>query len=169
MALTVADRLDIYDLFARYGWALDSGDADGVVAAFTPDGVVEVMETTFEARFPNIREWITDFFATNEGFRGRQHYINQIVIDGDGQAARVKAFWMVVKAETVTSKTRFIHNNGYYNNTLIKVDGRWLFKEVQIRSWNDQDLPWRGPVIGPGAKEFHAMAKRRAAKVRSGL
>jgi hypothetical protein len=162
MTLSLEDRFDIYDLFARYGWALDTGDAEGVIASFTPDAVVQVLETTFEARFTNVREWITNFYATNEGFRGRQHHMSQFLIEGGGHHARVRAFWLITKAETVTSKTRLIHNNGYYNNTLVKVDGRWLFSEVQIRSWNDQDLPWKGPVIAPGAKAYHAMAERRA-------
>ncbi len=31
------DRLEIYELYARYSWALDTGDTDGYVALFTKD------------------------------------------------------------------------------------------------------------------------------------
>ena len=35
---TTEDRLAIYELYARYSWALDTGDTDGYVALFTADG-----------------------------------------------------------------------------------------------------------------------------------
>ena len=31
------DRTQIYELYARYSWALDTGDTDGYVALFTED------------------------------------------------------------------------------------------------------------------------------------
>jgi ketosteroid isomerase-like protein len=45
-SVPVADRLDIHELLARYAWALDTGDLDGLVACFTPDAVV--IEEVFE-------------------------------------------------------------------------------------------------------------------------
>ena len=36
--IPVEDRLDIQELFARYVWALDMGDADSFVDCFTEDG-----------------------------------------------------------------------------------------------------------------------------------
>ena len=32
---------EIYDTLARYVWSMDTGDIEGVVATFTPDGVVK--------------------------------------------------------------------------------------------------------------------------------
>ena len=34
-ALSIEDRLALQDLIAAYSWALDTGDADGLVACFT--------------------------------------------------------------------------------------------------------------------------------------
>ncbi len=42
------DRLEIYELYARYSWALDTGDTEGYVALFTPDA--EATEETREGR-----------------------------------------------------------------------------------------------------------------------
>lgn len=39
------DRLEIHELYARYSWALDTGDTDGYVALFTEDA-----EATEETR-----------------------------------------------------------------------------------------------------------------------
>ena len=38
--LTADDRLDIMDLIARYAHTLDTGDLDGYVNNFAPDGVL---------------------------------------------------------------------------------------------------------------------------------
>lgn len=164
MALSVEDRLDILDLFARYGWALDTGDSAGVAALFVDGATVKLRETDHEADFTDVPAWITQFHNTLEGFRGRQHHMSQFVIEGDGDRAHVRAFWLITKAETVTSKTRFIHNSGYYNNTVVKTDAGWRFAELQIRSWNDRDLPWVGPVLTPGVEQYQVMAERRAAQ-----
>jgi hypothetical protein len=37
----VEDRLEIMELFAKYAWALNTGDADAVVALFAEDGYLE--------------------------------------------------------------------------------------------------------------------------------
>ena len=39
--LSLEDRQEIYDTLARYVWGMDTGDIEGVVATFTPDGVVK--------------------------------------------------------------------------------------------------------------------------------
>lgn len=41
MTVSVEDRLAIGDLFARYMWAIDTGDVEGLVACFTEDGALE--------------------------------------------------------------------------------------------------------------------------------
>src|SRR5579884_4502895 len=40
-AITPQDRAAIYDVLARYVWCMDTGDIEGVVATFTPDGAVQ--------------------------------------------------------------------------------------------------------------------------------
>jgi ketosteroid isomerase-like protein len=45
-ALSVADRIAIQDLIARYAWALDTGDVDALVRCFTRD--CAVIEEVFE-------------------------------------------------------------------------------------------------------------------------
>src|SRR4029450_10122757 len=39
--ISLEDRQAIYDTLARYVWSMDTGDIEGVVATFTPDGVVK--------------------------------------------------------------------------------------------------------------------------------
>src|SRR5947208_14079531 len=37
--LTAQDLVEIQQLYAKYNWTLDSGDAEGYASTFTPDGV----------------------------------------------------------------------------------------------------------------------------------
>src|SRR4051794_28449812 len=37
--LSAQDFVDIQQLYTKYNWALDSGDAEGYASTFTPDGV----------------------------------------------------------------------------------------------------------------------------------
>jgi uncharacterized protein (TIGR02246 family) len=49
--MSAEDRLDIFDLFARYAWSYDTGDAPGMAALFTEDGAMEGMDgRRFQAR-----------------------------------------------------------------------------------------------------------------------
>ena len=40
-ALTAQDLVEIQQLYSKYNWTLDSGDAEGYAATFTPDGVFD--------------------------------------------------------------------------------------------------------------------------------
>jgi hypothetical protein len=41
-ALTLQDRADIAELFARYAWSLDRRNVDEFAQLFAPDGVIEM-------------------------------------------------------------------------------------------------------------------------------
>ena len=45
-SLSIEDRIALQDLIAAYSWALDTGDAEGLVACFTEDCVMS--EEVFE-------------------------------------------------------------------------------------------------------------------------
>ena len=66
--VSVDDRFRIQDVLRSYVWANDSGSVERVVAAFTPDGIVQ--PATGE-RIP-VRRWASETFA-QPGRRGRQH------------------------------------------------------------------------------------------------
>ena len=44
------DRTLIYEMYARYSWALDTGDTDGYVALFTDDAEATEETRTGDAR-----------------------------------------------------------------------------------------------------------------------
>ena len=65
--VSVDDRFRIQDVLRSYVWANDWGSVEAVVAAFTPDGIVQ--PATGE-RIP-VRRWASETFA-QPGRRGRQ-------------------------------------------------------------------------------------------------
>src|SRR5205085_11799535 len=75
--VSVDDRFRIQDVLRSYVWANDSGSVEGVVAAFTPDGIVQ--PATGE-RIP-VRRWASETFA-QPGRRGRQHWVQHITFEG---------------------------------------------------------------------------------------
>jgi hypothetical protein len=144
--MSLEDRLDIYDLYAEYSWALDTGDADALEALFAP-------EPAFSDRtgnYKSIKEMTDYFFVKDPYFRGRQHIPTNILIRGDGDRATVRAFCTVLKwdAASTDPKTgqRYIHVMGWYEDVCVKHEGRWLFKERSFRRWHTQNMVWVGPL-----------------------
>ncbi len=147
--LTIADRLGLQDLIADYSWALDTGDADGLVACFTED--CEMREEVFDD--PDIwlgHEGIRGLmahYANAPGFPGRQHHVTQVKYfpQADG-TVRIKAFAFVTEChEEPPYELRFC---GYYDDHAVKTaDDRWRFKERVVRLWDGAMLerfPGRG-------------------------
>jgi len=148
--LTVADRIAINDLIAEYAWALDTGDVDSLVACFTPDAVVleEVFEDPdrWEGR-ENIRRF-AEHYRTVPNFPGRQHHVTQLVVKGNSKSCSARSFAFVTECHGEPPyRLRFA---GYYEDKLVKVRNRWLFRKRIIRLWDGEILarfPGRGQRV----------------------
>lgn len=147
--LTVEDRFAIQDLLARYAWALDTGDVEGLVACFTPDA--RMTEEVFEdpdvwVGHDDIRR-LSQHYRNAPNFPGRQHHLSQLILDGDGERCRSKAFAMVTECHG--EPPYLIRFTGYWDDLLVKADGRWLIAERTVRLWD-------GPVLKnfPGRGEW---------------
>ena len=143
--LSVEDRLDIQELFARYAWALNTGDADGVVACFADDGYLEHQPEGRFAGPDRIRELLSILWYTRPGwFVGRQHLANHFVISrlGDDRA-HVKAYFSILQ-HSVDFRTTFVFGLGAWNNVCVRRDGDWLFESVTVEKWLGDGVPWVG-------------------------
>ena len=135
--ISVEDRFRIQDVLRSYVWANDSGSVEGVVAAFTPDGIVQ--PATGE-RIP-VRRWASETFA-QPGRRGRQHWVQHITFEGTANGVAVRSYWKVVQGLASTN-TRTLNAMGFYDDFCVKFDGRWLIKEKQQTSHAPRPWPWR--------------------------
>lgn len=141
--LAIEDRIAIQDLFAAYGWALDTGDADGLVGCFTADA--EMREEVFEdpdvwQGHDGIRALANHYF-TSPGFPGRQHHVTQQVFTPrDDGAVHVKSFAFVTECHG--EPPYLLRFAGWYDDEVVRdgEDGRWRFRLRVVRLWDGQVL-----------------------------
>ena len=134
MAIQTADRVEIGDLVARYNKAIDTGDAEGWAATFTKDGEFNGIVGDFVGT-----DQLTAFvraYASEEqyaAFASAQHWVTNIVIEGDdGDPDRAEMFAHVMMVAPQDDGGRIILV-GHYEDTLRRVDGRWLFARRIVR------------------------------------
>ena len=139
--LSLEDRQAIYDTLARYVWSMDTGDIEGVVATFTPDGVVkDVTGKRWDAAAGGVRGFATHFL-TRPNRRGGQHHVQHLFVDkADGDGYCVTSYWFSVRWSTADDQ-KHIRALGSYRDTCVQTAGRWLIKEKIIDPWNSDTAP----------------------------
>src|SRR5438552_6150831 len=80
--LSTADRVSIMELIARYARCLDSGDLDGYVNNFAPDGVL----FGSHVGHGQIREYVGQVIQRRAADpKRRMHFVGSPVIEGNAQ------------------------------------------------------------------------------------
>ncbi|HEX4518320.1 MAG TPA: nuclear transport factor 2 family protein [Gaiellaceae bacterium] len=119
----VSDFLEIQTLMYQFNQRYDEGDADGVVALFTPDGVSGSRGKTRD--HDAIRTHVKD----SKTRPPHLHFTTNVVIEpvsGDPLRARARSCFIYMSMEGGGAETKSF---GTYADELVKQDGRWLFKE----------------------------------------
>lgn len=124
-ALSIADRLDIQDLFARYCFLVDQGKADEWTALFSPDGVFDVPGLAHMAGSAQIRQ-IAEMVASKSQGKWR-HQITNLLAEPDGEnGARVTMYSLVTDWSGAGSVGTF----NDYTGRLRKIAGQWRIVEL---------------------------------------
>ena len=139
------DRLAILELYARYSWALDTGDTEGYLALFTDDAeaIEETRDGTIEVRRgrAEIRKLVLKFHDRPD-FPGHQHQMAQFVFDPDPQGRADR--WVVRSYAWATinhpPEPPHLHWCGHVRDVLAKVDGAWRIRSKQIMGWSGEVL-----------------------------
>ena len=134
------DRLQILELYARYCWALDTGDTDAYVALFTEDAEAteETRDRGLEVRKgrDEIRKLVLKFHQ-RPGFPGHQHQMAQFVFEADPQGRA--DHWVVRSYAWATINhppaPPHLHWCGHIRDVIAKVDGQWLIRSKDIMGW----------------------------------
>lgn len=139
-ALSAADRIEIHEVLARYGWSLDTGDADGFIACFAPDA--ELIWDAFAEPgcwrgHAALRRFIEWFRARPES-AGRQHHVSNVVVEATPDGARARAYVLVALA--AGDGPHRLHVMGHYEDALVREAHTWKLSRRVIRDW-------RGPVL----------------------
>jgi hypothetical protein len=142
--LTVEERLLIQELFARYCWSLNTGDADGFVACFASDGWIEHFAPKRYVGHAEIRTMAENlWYGRPYRFMGRQHHPHNFLLERDGET---------IKARVMASVTRLLQQENRFEVFLlcnwdavcVRENGRWRFSALQIKHWFRHEAPWVG-------------------------
>lgn len=118
-ALTAQDLVDIQQLYAKYNWTLDSGDAEGYASTFTPDGVFN----------NNVgKDAIVKFangFHTGMGSHVK-HWNTNLMITPTSDGASGQVYLVLVDFAT---KPASIVTSATYSDELVKTAQGWRFKK----------------------------------------
>jgi hypothetical protein len=133
------DRFAIMDLCARYAWALDTRDTEGLVSCFTDDGTFH--EIVLATGHDQIRRAVRQVFHDNPLFAGRQHLIGQSLFEPDEQGRpdhwRMRSFAHVFALRDTGASLFW---TGWYDDIVAKVDGEWLFAYRKPSKWEGEVL-----------------------------
>ncbi len=140
-AISAEDRLAITELFARYAWCFDSGDVEGFAALFTPAARYELDGGRRFVGHEQIASYLAQA-AVSSWFPGRQHHVDQIVIDGTADRADARSYCTVTQRSAEGSMS--LVYLGWYADVCVKIDGQWLFEARTVRSWDSGDVRLKG-------------------------
>jgi hypothetical protein len=156
----IEDYIAIEQLLMRYAIAFNSGDADGYVGTFAPDGELQLLRQEGDAPFAGPfkgrdalrKQWFPD--APSPGtprpevrrFGAMRHVTTNPLIVVNGNTATVEATFMEVVSNGANippgSLPPTIWAMGRYMDELVKIDGRWYFqRRTVITDMNEKFEP----------------------------
>jgi len=149
------DRAEIQNLSNRYMVAVDAGDIETVMSTWAEDGVLEWVYGVEHGKAA-IRKAMSGFGGARkveipEGATSRprtRHQIINHVIDVDGDKAKTIAYWFALTNNTPQKDVQLLYF-GHYEDELVRVNGKWLFK---VRKVFNESQPNRA-VFYPGLGE----------------
>jgi SnoaL-like protein len=138
--LSVSDRLDILDLYARYSQDLDNGNADDFVTnVFAPNGTFHD-PSNCDVGSDQLRQLALTFGKPFQDHH-EQHLPYNIVLEGHGDHATGHAYVSVLNQSLdggLAGANPHIFVMGTYTDTFVKLNGKWLILDREV---------WRlGPI-----------------------
>jgi hypothetical protein len=150
--LSVEDRLDIQELFAKYSWAIDLADEELLVTCFAEDAYFDhLWQGRVQGHEAIVKNLKSLWYDRQHWWFGRQHLFDHFLMTRedapDGEpGARVKTFFHILQYN-VDYNTNFVFGLGTRNDLCVKRNGVWVFKHLQVNAWTARDqIPWKGEI-----------------------
>ena len=132
---TYEDRVAVEDVMARYVWAVDSLDADGYVAVFTEDAVID-SNGSISKGHDEIRRIVTGLIQRRDANKAKglpagnlYHVVSNVRISFPGpDEALHQSYWQTVRRDQDGRMTAAAM--GRSEDRLVKRRGTWL---IQVR------------------------------------
>ncbi len=143
------DLAGIQELKARYCAGCDDDhNSETLSALFVEDGVWDFVGTARCEGIPAIREFM-DNLRSSGTIRNSAHMVTNpnIQIDGDTATGHWR-FMMIYTGNVGDGTTQFHRIIGYYQDELVRVDGKWLFKSLTPMVEESDSYPVIDNLIG---------------------
>ena len=117
----------------EYAHAMDSGDEQGWVDAFTSNAVFDVVEVVGGRRVHR-EDGHGDLAAYVAAYPKPPHFRKHVVVDPvidvdlDAGRAHVESYWLLFQRDDDDGRP-LVAAFGHYRDTMVKEDGRWLIEE----------------------------------------
>lgn len=144
--VSLEDRAEIADLFARYVWAYDCTDEDEFLALFTPDAVVVGKGTAYRDRAA-ILGWFRHLveMREHEGDETWMHEAGQFHFVQAGRGWVVHAYATHFNGNAAKGM-RGVRSLGYFTCECVRTGGEWRFRRFSISAWDRTRVPWKKPL-----------------------
>jgi 3-phenylpropionate/cinnamic acid dioxygenase small subunit len=131
--ITVEDQVAIAQLLARYARCLDSGDVDGYVDLFAPDGALDGQAGPRfgHAAIRRVAEAMAAAAASDGPARGQRHVAGAPTIEGDHDRCEARSYFLLMRQ--TPQGDAFVQATGEYIDTCIRRDDGWVFARREIR------------------------------------
>jgi uncharacterized protein (TIGR02246 family) len=139
---TYEDRIAIEDVMARYVWAVDSFDADGYVAVFTEDAVID-SNGNISRGHNEIRKIVTSLVQRRDDNKAKglpasnlYHMVGNVRITFPklGEALH-QSYWQTVRRGQ--DGTMIAAAMGRSEDRLVKRNGKWLIQSRTLTVFTD--------------------------------
>jgi len=139
---TYEDRIAVEDVMARYVWAVDSLDADGYVAVFTKDAVID-SNGNFSKGHEEIRKIVTSLIQRRDDNKAKglptsnlYHVISsvRITFPKPGEALH-QSYWQTVRRDK--DGKMIAAAMGRSEDRLVKQNGKWLIQWRKLTVFTD--------------------------------
>ncbi len=158
--LSVEDRLDIQELFAKYSWGLDLADKDLILECFGDDSFFDhLWQGRVQGHAAILKNLEELWYDRQSWWFGRQHLFNTflmtpITTDQGEEGARVKSWFQILQFNT-EYRTNFVFGIGARDDVCVKRNGVWLFKQLYVNAWTSvESVPWKGKLKLPPSRPF---------------
>ena len=139
---TYEDRTAVEDVMARYVWAVDSLDADGYVAVFTDDAVID-SNGAISKGHAEIRKIVTGLIQRRDDNKAKglptanlYHVISsvRITFPKPGEAVH-QSYWQTVRRDK--DGRMIAAAMGRSEDRLVKRNGKWLIQFRKLTVFTD--------------------------------
>lgn len=139
---TYEDRIAVEDVMARYVWAVDSLDADGYVAVFTDDAVID-SNGSISRGHAEIRRIVTSLIQRRDDAKAKglptsnlYHVISSVRITFPAADEAVhRSYWQTVRRGKDGSMTAAAM--GRSEDHLVRRNGAWLIRSRILTVFTD--------------------------------